>query len=313
MRPERLIRRIIADWPAKVLSLAVALLLTLFFNLTRLEERTISIPLSVSLNDDMAPSSSYPRMVRVSMRGEREVIYGIREDEVSASLDLSGYKTEGVYRAPVRLEKRGNALSADPLELRPEPGEIAIGLEKRAFKRVPVTPSFKGFLESGYEMTAFDLNPAEVTISGPAGLIARSSEVATDTIELSGKKSDFSVTVRLLRKDSLIGLEGQESVTFSAKVRKSLDVRNFWNLAIRVENLEPGLVLADLLPTGSVRMHITEDALQGLDQNSLLSIDLSEIRKAGSHTVVVKVNEPFGGVVETYEPQSLTLKIKEAE
>ena len=312
MKPERFFKAIFADWPAKVLSLAVALLLTLFFNLTRLEQRTISIPLTISLNDEMAPSSQYPRMVRVTLRGERDVIYGIREDEISASLDLAEYKSEGVYKAPIRLEKRGSALIADPLEIRPEPSEVAIGLEKRVAKKVPVTPSFKGFLESGFELTSFDIAPPEVTISGPAGLVARTTEISTDTIELSGKKSDFTVDVRLLMKESLLSLEGKESVIFSAKVRRSLDVKNFVNIKILSKGLASNLVLADMLPTGNVRMHIPEESMQGFDQDALLSIDLSPFAKPGTYSVDVIVAAPDGAIVETYEPQTLTIRLQNA-
>lgn len=310
MKPERFFQSLFADWPAKVLSLAVALLLTLFFNLTRLEQRTISIPLTVTINDEMAPSSQYPRMVRVSLRGERDVIYGIREDEISASLDLAAYKSEGVFKAPVRLEKRGNALTADPLEIHPEPAEIAIGLEQRMMKKVPVTPSFKGFLESGFELATFDLSPSEVTISGPAGLVARTTEIATDTIELSGKKSDFSVDVRLLKKENLLSLENRESVVFTAKVRKSLDVMNFVNITILPEGLLPSLTVADILPTGQVRLRIPSEALTSFDQTTMLSIDLSAFTKPGTYAVDVAVKPPQGAIVESYEPQTITVSLQ---
>ena len=310
MKPERFFKSMFADWPAKVLSLAVALLLTLFFSLTRLEQRTISIPLAVSLNEEMAPSSQYPRMIRVTLRGERDVIYGIREDEVSASLDLASFKNEGVYRVPVRLEKRGNALSADPLEIHPEPSEIAIGLEKRVAKKIPVTPSFKGFLESGYELSTFDIVPPEVTVSGPAGLVARTTEISTDTIELSGKKTDFNVDVRLLKKDTLLAFEGKESVIFAAKVRKSLDVKNFTGIRITAEGLAPSLALAEAIPTGNVRMHIPEELLASFNTETLLTIDLSSFSRPGTYTVDVIVSSPPGSIVETYEPQTLTVRLQ---
>jgi len=310
MKLKRIVKVLFSDWPAKVLSLSIALLLTLFFNLTRLEQRTINIPLTVSLNEELAPSSQYPSMVKVILRGERDLIYSIREDEISASLDLSEYKNEGVYRAPIRLQKRGNALIADPLEIHPEPTDIAIGLEKRVAKSVPVTPSFKGFLESGFELANFDIVPPEVTISGPAGLIARTTEISTDTIELSGKKADFTATVRLLKKDSLLAFEGRDVVVFSAKVNKSRDVKNFVNLPIFIRGLAPGLAPAEILPTGNLRMHIAEELLKDFNTSEALSVDLSGLTKAGSYTVEVLVAVPDEAVVETYEPQTLTIRLQ---
>lgn len=310
MKREHLFKRIFADWPAKVLSLAVALLIMLFFNLTRLEQRTLNIPLAVSLSEEMAPSSQYPRMVHITLRGERDVIYGIREDDISASLDLVSFKNEGVYRVPIRLEKRGNALAADPLEISSDPSEVAIGLEKRVAKKVPVTPSFKGYLESGYELTFFDIAPPEVTISGPAGLVARTTEISSDTIELGGKKSDFTVEVRLLKKDTLLTIEGKDSVMFSAKVRKSLDVKNFENVKISVKGLAPSLALAEPLPTGTIRMHIPEEIIQSFDPNTVLSIDASSFSKPGVYTVEVAASPPSGVIIETYEPQTVTIRVQ---
>lgn len=309
MRSDRIIKAVFSDWPAKVLSLAVALLLTLFFNLTRLEQRMVNIPLAVSINDEMAPSSQYPRMVRVALRGERDVIYGIREDEISASLDLSGYRNEGIYRIPVKLEKRGNALTADPLEIHPDPSEIAVGLEKRARKKLPVTPSFKGFLESGFELISFDVMPAEIVVSGPAGLVARTDEIATETIELGGKKGDFSVNVRLIKKESLLTLEEIDTVTFSAKVRQAMDLRNYTNLPILAEGLAPNLVLADLLPTGSIRLHASENLAAKIDPATLFHVDLSSFMRPGTYNVEIKIRQPEGAVVETFEPQTVSVRL----
>lgn len=311
MKYSRILGKVFADWPAKILSLAAALLLTLFFSLTRLEQRTISIPLAVSLNEEMAPSSQYPRMVRVLLRGEREVIYGIRDDEVSASLDLSSFRSDGVFRVPIRLTRRGNALTADPLEIRAEPAEIAIGLEKRTTKRVPVTPSFKGFLESGYELSSYELNPQEILVSGPAGLVARTSEISTDTIELGGKKGDFSMEVRLINKDTLLTLEDRASIIFSARVRRSFDVKDFSDVTIGVKGLASWLRLADVLPKGSMRMHIPEDALRDFNPNAVMSIDLSAQVRAGVYTLPVTIEQPLGSVVEIFEPQTVTVRIQE--
>ena len=310
MKAKHLVADLFSDWPAKVLSLAVALLLTLFFNLTRLEQRTINIPLAVVFNEQLAPSSQYPRTVRVVLKGERDVIYGIREDEISASLDLAGFKNEGIYHVPVRLEKRGNALTADPLEIHPDPQEIVIGLDKLVQKKVPITPSFKGFLESGYELTSFDLLPPEVKISGPAGLVAQTVEITTDIIELGGKKTDFSVAVHLLKKDNLITFEDRESVVFSAKVKRSLTVKDYSGVKIEIKGLAPTLFLAESLSLGNLRLHVPEGMEQGLDPNGLLSIDLSAFAKPGTYTVDVAVKQSEGVVVETYEPQTLTVRLQ---
>ena len=229
-----LARRLLANWPAKVLCLAAALLLFFFYRLNRLEDRYISVPLSVSMNDEYVPSSQYPRSVRATLRGESNALFAIQEDDVRASLDLSGYRAEGQYRAPVQVERKGTALGVDPLEIRTDPADIAVTMEKRVTRVVPVTPSFKGFLEPGYELVSFDLTPSEVEVSGPASVgRAASSDVQTDFIELAGRSADFIVKARVVKKESLVSISGPESVEFRAVVQRSLAIKSFEGIADR--------------------------------------------------------------------------------
>ena len=173
-----------------------------------------------------------------------------------------------------------------------------------------MTPSFKGFLESGYELTSFDLAPAEVDISGPAGLVAQTTDVSTDIIELGGKKMDFSVNVRLLKKDNLLEFAGRDSVVFSAKVKRSLNVKIFSGVRIGLKGLSPTLFIAETLPPGNLRLHVPDGMESALDTDGLLSIDLSSLVRPGTYTVDVAVKQPEGIVVETYEPQTLTVRIQ---
>ena len=115
MRSKGLFKRLLSKWPVKVLSLAAALLLFFFYRLNRLEDRYISVPLTVSMNDEYVLASQSPRSVRVTLRGEANALASIQEDDVRASLDLNAFRVEGHYRAPVQMERTGTALGVDPL------------------------------------------------------------------------------------------------------------------------------------------------------------------------------------------------------
>lgn len=324
--------QLLEDWPAKVISLALALFVFFVYNLTRLEQRALSIPLSVSLNDEVVPSTQYPRTVKVILRGERDTLYSLREDDIAAGIDLSGIRAEGAFRAPVRIERRGAAIAADPLELTPEPGEIVVGMERKATRSLPVTPSFRGFVDPGYELVSFDIEPPEVLVAGPAGAVARATDVATEFIELSGKRADFSLDARLLRKDSFITVPGADTVKFKARVRRALVSRTLDGLRIQVRGLNPSLALADPLPPGSMRLHAggPDQGMGGTAEESgaaaaaaaaqaqlasqaQLAIDLSSFARPGTYTVRVDAAVPPGVFIETYEPQSVTVRLVSPE
>jgi hypothetical protein len=305
--------RAFSNWPAKVLSVAAALLLFSFYRLNRLEDRYISVPLSVSMNDEYVPSSQYPRSVRATLRGESNALFAIQEDDVRASLDLSGYRAEGQYRASVQIERKGSALGVDPLEIRTDPADVSVTMEKRMTRVVPVTPSFKGFLEPGYELVSFELSPSQVEISGPTSAVARSEEVQTDFIELAGRNSDFIVKSRIVKKDNLVSISGTDSVEFRAVVQKSLAIKSFEGVAIAPEGLESGLAVVSVLPEGKVRIRSSTTDISGFTPGQgLLYVDLSAVRKPGSFQLKVQSRAPDGFTIERFEPQSVQVSIEES-
>jgi hypothetical protein len=183
-------------------------------------------------------------------------------------------------------------------------------MERRITRVVPVTPSFKGFLEPGYELVSFEMSPSEVEVSGPASAIARVADVQTDFIELAGRNVDFIVKSRLVRKDSLVSISGPESVEFRAVVQRSLAIRSFESVAIVAEGLAGELALAEPLPAGSLRIRSSTTDITGFSPApGILYADLSEIRKAGSYQVKVRSRAPDGFTVERYEPQTLQVTV----
>ncbi len=305
-----LLERVMNDWPAKILSLAAALLLFFFFSLNRLGERYLFVPLAISLNEEYLPSNQFPRSVRVILRGEAESLVSIREDDITASLDLTSFRSEGIHRVNVRIERRGEAAGIDPLEIQVEPSEIAVGIEKKARKTVPVTPSFRGFLESGYELISYALDPAQIQISGPAGAVARTTDIPTDFIELAGRNGDFTARVNLLKKEGLNVVNGQDSVEFRAIIQKSLPAKVLTNVEIKVSDLSEQFTLAEAPPLGSMRLRTPRGSTEtAQNPTGTLLVDASEIHKAGVYTLPVSAKSPEGIAVESYEPATVSLRV----
>lgn len=223
MRSKKLIERIFADWPAKVLSLGAALLLFFFYQLNRLEERYLSVPLEVAVGDEFVPASQYPRSVRITLRGESKSLSTIKESDISAAIDLTAFRSEGSYRVPIQVERKGGALGVDPLEIHVDPTEVPVTLERRLFRFIPVSPSFKGALQSGYELESFEIEPPEIEISGPAGTVGRIVDLKTEAIDLSSRSADFTVKVKIVNKDPFISISGAGVVDVRCVISRGSD------------------------------------------------------------------------------------------
>lgn len=305
-----LLERLVTDWPAKLLSLAAAFLLFFFLNLTRLGEKYLSVPLSIALNEEYLPASQIPRSVRVTLKGEPETIGSIREDDITATLDMTAFKSEGIQRVNVRIERRGLAISADPLEVKVDPAEIVVSIEKKARKTVPVTPSFRGFPDQGYELVSYAITPPQVEVVGPAGAVARTADMPTDFIEFSGRNSDFSVTVNLLKKESLVVTEGKDSVEFRAVIQKAQPLKLVQDIPVELEGLPDTLQILEPPGKGSVRLRPRKGENGENAPVPRLFLDASDIQKPGTYTLGLQVDVSDSWIVETVEPLSVTVRIQ---
>ncbi|MDR0601157.1 MAG: hypothetical protein LBG42_02130, partial [Treponema sp.] len=188
-------------WPAKVLSVALALVLFVFHRMSTLEDRFFSAPLVLELSPGLTPATPYSRMIRVTLRGDANSIFPILEDDIEVYADLSKYSAAGSYRAPVQVRKKGTAVGVESLEISVEPPEIFVDLDRKISKYVPIIANIRGNLAEGYDLVSHTLSPTQVVMDGPMNVLGDISKLYTDFIDLDGRNGDFSVIVNILNRD----------------------------------------------------------------------------------------------------------------
>jgi hypothetical protein len=251
---KKIIDQAIKNWPIKAVSVGLALFLVIFHRMSSLEERFFSIPLNIERSGTLVPSSHYPRMIRINIRGESNSLFSIMEDDIEAYIDLSTFYMPGVYTIPIQWRKRGTPAGMEPVQITVEPAEITLQLDRRISKVVPLTAVLRGQVDSGYSMTQYSLYPHDFIIEGPAGLISGISDLTTEAIDLDGRRSDFSVTTMALSGDPLVIIRGSGAAEFRATIRQVIPVRNIANVPIAVTGL--GEHLSGALETvfGNIRL-----------------------------------------------------------
>lgn len=208
MTGRKLLERSLANWPAKVVCLAAASVLFVFYRVTTLQERFLSVPLEVEPPPGLAIAAPYPQTVRVTVRGEEGRIRPIREEDFRASVDFGSFHGEGRARLEVKVERAGEALDVEPLAVRVDPAEVTFRLERQAEKVVEVTPNLVGSPARGFDLVQQNLNPAGVRVRGPRSLVAGLGGLTTEEIDLNGRSEDFSVTARLVLANPLLQAPG---------------------------------------------------------------------------------------------------------
>jgi YbbR domain-containing protein len=310
----KLLARAANNWLAKVLSVALAIILFVFHRMGALEERFFTVPLKMELNSALVPASSYARVVRVNLRGEAANIYPISEEDIEAYVDLKNYDTPGWYHAPVLIRKTGTSLGIEPLEISVDPIEISLELDQRTSKYVPLTANLRGTVQDGHNLISYTITPAQVMVEGPLSVLGNISELYTDLIDLEGRTDDFSVTVRILNSDPLVLIRGSGMIEFHGLVRRTVPVRNFTGLPITVYGLDEAFTSELELKTGSLRLEGPQNLLDLFVPPPLfLYVDGSEITGPGVYTLPVKVDLPEDFNLLRQEPPEAVLTVSLAE
>lgn len=313
MNVKNLTEKVFENWPAKIVCVTLSLLLFLFYRMSTLEQRFISVPLSVVTNGDLVPASNYPRMVKVSLRGEMESIYPIQESDVIAYVDLAKYNKEGEFRVPVQTRLKGSALEIDPLEVVVEPVEITLRLEHQLIKKVPVTASFKGYPEAGYEFSGYTVNPEVVEVSGPRSAIERINDMVSEQVELTARNASFEGDISLVNRNSLITVSGNGKIKYSVTINQTTLVKNYDAIPFYFENLDSGFLVETDMASGSLQIKGTQRELEGwhLPDNAL-TILCENVKAPGVYTLEVHpiIPAPFEVLDATPGQIQLTVKRK---
>jgi YbbR domain-containing protein len=310
----KFIAKVAENWPAKVLSIALAMGLFVFHRMSTLTERFFSVPLIIESQTNIVPASSYPRTIRVTLRGDANVIYSIQEDDVQAYVDLGKYGSPGNYQAVVQIRKKGTALEVSPLDIRIEPSDIPLTLDYKISKFVPLTVNLLGEVEPGYVLNSYTLNPAQVIIDGPSRLISYVSELSTDVIDLTGRSEDFTYAVNILNRDPLMVIRGNGITEFSGNVSRVVSVRNIQHVPVSIIGLSDQF--SGELETRTVTLHLEGRNQDDLDSfilpENFLVIDCSAINDPGIYMLQVRGDIP-PGLIFTTDPHEMKVEITLAE
>ncbi len=314
MKGKGFFSRIFANWPAKILSLAAAVVIFMFYRMSNLEERFFSVPVHVILPEGFAISSDYEKSVKVTIRGDADKIYPILENDIFAFVDLRDHRNAGRYKEPVKIEKRGTAKDIESIEIRVDPAELTVTIEEIVTKPVKVKAVIRGSPLHGYELVQYSVTPQRVLVSGPKSHVERLKEIPTEEVDVSGRDSNFTVKVRLVLDDSYVKIKGNDSVDFYAAITEALILKSFKGIDIISLDLDPALRLASSLPAGTIRVQGPQLLVESINSGQLrLIVNCSKIKKAGRYLLPVTPDTPEGIIVLSYEPKEILLEFVPVE
>jgi YbbR domain-containing protein len=180
--------------PLKVFSLLLAIVAWFVVRGEVEHVKDYVVPLDyVHLPEDLEMSGAIPNTVDVRLRAAEQVLKRATENGMTALIDLSN-APPGEQR--IQLTENLFDTPAGAQVVRITPALISIVIEKRVTREVPVVAAFAGSPAEGYRQVGQSIEPAVVTVSGPASEVAAVERTLTGTIVLEGRTEDLEVEVR---------------------------------------------------------------------------------------------------------------------
>jgi hypothetical protein len=303
-------RVLLKDLPVKVICLAAAVVVLLFHRVTTLTERFISVPLQVSTPAGLAVASSFPKTVRITLRGAGDAIFPMLEEDVEARANLDMYHAPGVYRAVVKVERKGTTQGVQPLEIRVEPKSVTFTLEPLTEKSVAISPDLKGVPAYGYELVQSGVSPQNMIIRGAKSRVQSVTALPTEEIDLTGRSGSFAAKVRVILPNTLLKVAGEASADFHATIQEATVQHVFDRVVIAPIDLSSHLALKTVPAPGSVKMQGTQLTVDAVRPELLgLVLDLGAVRRAGAYTVPTRPAAVPGVMILDWSPREVTVDI----
>lgn len=180
-------------------------------------EKTVA--LEYILPEDMIFAQKPHLEVTFMIEGPRAFVRTVSEREDRLVIDLNRVNSKRELAFQVDINPAQLNLPFGMVVEKVLPRRIAIRLERKASKIVPLKLQFVGSLPEKLSLMKTELKPAEVEISGPRSVIAELRELPTRPIDLESLVGQESIPVEVALTDERLSLSSGHTVTFNYQLK----------------------------------------------------------------------------------------------
>jgi YbbR domain-containing protein len=214
----------------KLLSLGVAILLFVVSRQPVSDVHLHGAPIEYrGVRPGLEISGELDQTASLRLRGPRDVVRNLLSNQLSVIADLTN-KEPGERVVQLRLDDE--SLPDNTRVLQIEPASIKLRLEPTERKRVTVEPQYLGQLPEGMEIHGVQINPPAMEIEGPQSSIKKTDYLLTESISLSGRRENFSVTVEVETPNDSLRVIEPRTVNLSIEIGERRATRKFANIPV---------------------------------------------------------------------------------
>jgi len=288
----------------RVISLLVAIGLWLLVNAGQRDaEVSLQIPVAYrGLPANLMIVNAHPEFVNLVVSGPSTLLSLLDPDRLTLRLDLAGVTPGeadfniGPDRFSVPHQTRIERIS---------PAQIRLDIDQLASRELPVHLSVTGRAARGYTISAVDVKPSTVTVTGPGRDVSRLQKLETVPFDVNGASEDVSRQVSLINPGGLLRLSTGQVVA-TVRLQEVVADRRFRELEIRVR---------DAAQEYGIEPHRAEVTVRGpASKLSTLKLDGAVYVDAqgagtGLNELPVKVDLPEGIALVRQTPLKVKLRL----
>ncbi len=203
----------------KLLSLIVAF----FFWLNVASEPDLATIISVPVEYNNFPggleiSSKIVESIDVEARGPAGQLRSLQDSRIAAVIDFSTVNAPGERTFTLTAKQlnlpRGIAL------IRTIPAQLRFRFEKQLTREVSVNVKFSGTLPHGLSVAEVEVEPRELSITGPESRVRQSKELVSDPFDLNGITGDTQEILGVYEAEPEVRIIDAPQVTVKVHIQR---------------------------------------------------------------------------------------------
>jgi YbbR domain-containing protein len=222
--------------PMKAASLCLALVLWAFVQQGQIVEQTVFAQVSYSWPTDLVVAKPPPSRVHMTLAGSRANMRRIDNEAMKVVVDMSE-ATEGVQSIDYALGAIAG-LPAGVKVLGTRPSSAQLALEPRTERRLPVEVAQVGNVDDGLRLHSIVVEPAEVTVFGPASVVETMESIHTEGVSLVGVSGEWIQNVAINLNSSKSLEVDPESVQVIIRVESESEERTVAGISVVVNAVD---------------------------------------------------------------------------
>jgi hypothetical protein len=295
------------DLGAWLVAFATAIGLWLFVNTgERMSERTLRVRLEPeNLPDGLVVTNPVAEFAEVRVSGPGVILSGIDPKRLRTPLDLSGVRP-GV--ATYAINPKMFQFPRKVEVMRVTPSQVSLHVDRMARRTLPVRLDRQGEVPAGYSVSAVEVTPDKVEISGPATKLEGLRAIATEPLDFSAVgESGSDVYLRLVAPAESIQLSPAE-VLAHVEIAPVVAEREFKAVPVAVRGGDDGWKVEPKRIAVAVRGPESSVSALELGPGSVY-VDPADLAPPGPHKVRPSVVLPDGVEVVRQIPEEVSLQV----